>query len=246
MAAVSASPEPRTLEEMHQRFLAARARADAAARQHRAQAAQRTRVAQEAAAKKEIAAKVREVLAPDWIDRQPKRIIARVAAEHRVGVDDIIGPSKHCEVVTARYAAIQAVAEAHPNLSGPQLGQIFGGRDHTTILYALGRLPTKIKPPVHRPDLSPMEEIVHRVADEHGVTVSKIRGRSTSGGILAARHAAMIALAKADPDLSSVAIGRLVNRDHTVVLTVLRRAGVRSEPARKPSSPLAAEGSRRG
>lgn len=50
----------------------------------------------------------------------------------------VFSDSRDRRTVTARHAAICAVAEALPELSSKRLAEIFD-RDHTTILYALGR-----------------------------------------------------------------------------------------------------------
>lgn len=65
-------------------------------------------------------------------------IIAACARRHRVSVADILGPRRFKHIVAARWEAIRAVAAEFPEFSTPRLGRIFG-RDHTTILWALGR-----------------------------------------------------------------------------------------------------------
>lgn len=85
-----------------------------------------------------------ETLGADRIYRSPRRIIARTAVAHGLTSEDILGPSRKGEIFRARLAAIDAVLQLHPALSLPQLGRIFGGRDHTTMLNALrhlGRVP---------------------------------------------------------------------------------------------------------
>ena len=66
-------------------------------------------------------------------------IIKLVALKHRVTHDDIVGPRRDREVVTARYEAIRLVKTHCRDLSFPAIGRIFN-RDHSTILNALGRL----------------------------------------------------------------------------------------------------------
>ena len=69
-------------------------------------------------------------------------IIREVAGRHGMTVGIVLSPRRSRRVVRCRYEAIRAVHEAKPHLSSPELGQIFG-RDHTTILYALGRIGRK-------------------------------------------------------------------------------------------------------
>lgn len=67
-----------------------------------------------------------------------RELIAAAAAEFGVGYRDVLSPDRHDHVVAARHAAIKALKEAKPHLSTPQIGRLFS-RDHTTVLWALGR-----------------------------------------------------------------------------------------------------------
>jgi predicted GTPase len=69
-------------------------------------------------------------------------VIRRVSAETGVQYADIVGRSRTHRIVAARFRAIAAVYEqcrdaTGARLSKPAVARIFGGRDHTTILYAL-------------------------------------------------------------------------------------------------------------
>jgi len=70
------------------------------------------------------------------------KIIADAAALHQMNYRLVMSPRRTAPVVRARHAAIRAVHSAKPWLSSPDLGAIFG-LDHTSILYALGRLKRK-------------------------------------------------------------------------------------------------------
>ncbi|MDH2313087.1 helix-turn-helix domain-containing protein [Methylobacterium brachiatum] len=104
-------------------------------------------------ARAEMDALVFQVLDPEQLAREPKRIIMRVAEAFGVTHADIVGESKTARVVQARWAAIAAVREAWPNKSLPQLGRCFGGRDHTTIMHAIRTMErTGVpQPPTGRP-----------------------------------------------------------------------------------------------
>jgi chromosomal replication initiation ATPase DnaA len=70
--------------------------------------------------------------------------------------------------------------------------------------------------------------IVCRIAEEHGVTFAEIRGPRRQKPILAARKAAVIAVAKHMPQWSMSQIGQFFNRDPTTImhaLGLLRRGG---------------------
>lgn len=145
--------DPGSLQEARERAVAVRLRIDAAARRHADRVAERNRM--EEMAEAEHAARVREARAADLnamrvaveaivpaevLARNPRRIIARVAAEFGVTVADIIRHDRRPSTLRARFAAIHAVKEANPHLTLPQLGLHFGGRDHTSILNALRKI----------------------------------------------------------------------------------------------------------
>ena len=71
---------------------------------------------------------------------QMMQVVARVAGEHGVTVADIMSRSRKANLVLARYDAIASVERQFPGISSVMLGRLFG-RDHTTILHALGRRP---------------------------------------------------------------------------------------------------------
>lgn len=73
-----------------------------------------------------------------------KEIIAHVAAIYCIPVSEILGQRRNRPVVSARFAAMKAVADRRPDLSLPQIGKIFG-RDHTTVLHAINKLGGRAK-----------------------------------------------------------------------------------------------------
>jgi len=73
-------------------------------------------------------------LKPVW------RIIAEEAASAGLSVADIKGPRRTRVVAFARHAAMARVYMERPDLSLPQIGRLFGGRDHTTVLHAVKRM----------------------------------------------------------------------------------------------------------
>jgi chromosomal replication initiator protein len=67
-------------------------------------------------------------------------IIKEVARKYGVSAPDLCGPRKHGprNIQRIRHEAIARVAMERPDMSLPQIGRIFGGRDHTTIMASLG------------------------------------------------------------------------------------------------------------
>lgn len=66
---------------------------------------------------------------------QPTAIINRTAEYFDLAVDDLYGPSRAQQIALARQIAMYLCRELTP-LSLPKIGQLFGGRDHTTVMYA--------------------------------------------------------------------------------------------------------------
>jgi chromosomal replication initiation ATPase DnaA len=69
--------------------------------------------------------------------------------------------------------------------------------------------------------------IIAEVALAHRVTVEDILGSSRSAPLVKARHEAMIEVAIRRPAFSLPQIGRCFSRDHTTILHVLRKYGIR-------------------
>ncbi len=66
-------------------------------------------------------------------------IIAQTASYHNFSIEDLCGPSRTRALVTARQIAMYLCREL-TDLSLPKIGQEFGGRDHTTVMNANGRI----------------------------------------------------------------------------------------------------------
>lgn len=65
----------------------------------------------------------------------PVDIINTTAAYFKLSVDDLYGSSRSQAIATSRQIAMYLCREL-TNLSLPKIGQLFGGRDHTTVMYA--------------------------------------------------------------------------------------------------------------
>lgn len=72
-------------------------------------------------------------------------IVETVAELHRIPVELVMCSGyRSWPIVRARHEAIRTVAEKRPHLSYAQMATFFGCH-HTTILFALRRLPKKPK-----------------------------------------------------------------------------------------------------
>ncbi|WP_370871599.1 chromosomal replication initiator protein DnaA [Curtobacterium sp. A7_M15] len=65
----------------------------------------------------------------------PTDIINHTAEYFKLSVDDLYGSSRSQAIATARQIAMYLCREM-TSLSLPKIGQLFGNRDHTTVMYA--------------------------------------------------------------------------------------------------------------
>lgn len=93
------------------------------------------------------------ICAPSW------RVVARlVAAKAGVDVANLIGPERRTKYVIPRQDAMLAIHEHCPRFSLPQIGEMFGGRDHTTVLYSIEKARAR--------KLSTLSSSVHNPPDD--------------------------------------------------------------------------------
>lgn len=71
-------------------------------------------------------------------------------------------------------------------------------------------------------------EIIYTVSAAYSVTEADIFGNSRKEHIIEARHAAMWEVHKRKPHLSANQIGKIFRRDHTSILSALRKMEARS------------------
>ena len=64
-------------------------------------------------------------------------VIRLVSLKHGIRVSDVKGDSRSRDMVAARDHAIGLVYTHCGPMSTPQLGRLFGGRDHSTIIHSL-------------------------------------------------------------------------------------------------------------
>lgn len=131
----------------------------------------------------------------------------------------------------AHYSRVQAMNRPKPQLvTLPEWRKILvaeapaEGLPETVVPFARKDPPI---PPMfnHRGRICP-HHIIGTMARDFGVTVAEITGPRRGGKVLKARHAVIVAVYQARPDLTLPALGRMFNRDHTTILSALRKAGV--------------------
>ncbi|MEM8777419.1 MAG: chromosomal replication initiator protein DnaA [Cyanobacteria bacterium P01_G01_bin.49] len=75
----------------------------------------------------------------DQISVSPKIIIKVVAENFKLSVEDLKGSSRRREISLARQIGMYLMRQ-HTELSLPRIGEEFGGKDHTTVLYSCDKI----------------------------------------------------------------------------------------------------------
>jgi len=97
----------------------------------------------------------------------PVDIINHTADYFKLTVDDLYGSSRSQAVATARQIAMYLCREM-TNLSLPKIGQLFGNRDHTTVMYANKKITELMKE--RRSIYNQVTELTSRIKQNHRFT----------------------------------------------------------------------------
>ena len=73
-----------------------------------------------------------------------ERILTTVGEKYGVSVEDLKSKTKTASVANARHIAIYLIRK-ETNMSFKDIGKIFGGRDHTTIMASFEKIEINIK-----------------------------------------------------------------------------------------------------
>jgi chromosomal replication initiator protein len=69
----------------------------------------------------------------------PEIILTTVADAFNVSLDDLKGNSRRREISWSRQIAMYLMRQ-HTDLSLPRIGEEFGGKDHTTVMYSCDKI----------------------------------------------------------------------------------------------------------
>jgi chromosomal replication initiator protein len=94
----------------------------------------------------------------------PIEIINAVSTYYKITPDEIYGHSRTAAIAMARQIAMYICREL-TNLSLPKIGQLFGNRDHTTVMYANRKVAEWMKD--RRYIYNQVTEIMTKVRNEH-------------------------------------------------------------------------------
>jgi chromosomal replication initiator protein len=83
-------------------------------------------------------------LLPERQNVQPEKIMELVAREWKTTVDALLGRDRSHKVAEPRQVAMYLMRK-ETDASLPQIGEVLGGRDHTTVMYAIDKIENQIE-----------------------------------------------------------------------------------------------------
>ncbi|NJL23703.1 MAG: chromosomal replication initiator protein DnaA [Leptolyngbyaceae cyanobacterium SM1_3_5] len=72
-------------------------------------------------------------------EASPEVVIAAVSETYKVAIEDLKGHSRRREISMARQIGMYLMRQ-HTGLSLPKIGEVFGGKDHTTVMYSCDKI----------------------------------------------------------------------------------------------------------
>lgn len=73
------------------------------------------------------------------LEVSPESVLFTVVDEFKVSMEELKGNSRRREISMARQVAMYLMRH-HTDLSLPKIGEVFGGKDHTTVLYSCEKI----------------------------------------------------------------------------------------------------------
>ncbi|MBI5838505.1 MAG: chromosomal replication initiator protein DnaA [Chloroflexi bacterium] len=83
-------------------------------------------------------------LLPQPGDVEPEKIVNQVAQYYKLSMDKLLSRDRSRDVARPRQVAMFLLRE-DAKISFPQIGEVLGGRDHTTVMYAIDKIAEEIR-----------------------------------------------------------------------------------------------------
>lgn len=74
----------------------------------------------------------------------PEKIVELVAREWKITADELLGRDRSQKIAEPRQVAMYLMRK-ETDASLPQIGEVLGGRDHTTVMYAIEKIANQIE-----------------------------------------------------------------------------------------------------
>ena len=107
----------------------------------------------------------------EQVEVTPDTVMLAVAETLNVTVDDLKGNSRRREISSARQLGMYLMRQ-HTDLSLPKIGEVFGGKDHTTVMYSCDKVAKQLE---KNPDLN---RTLRQVNERLSASPSSRSGRS--------------------------------------------------------------------
>jgi chromosomal replication initiator protein len=78
-------------------------------------------------------------LMPEKRNVPPNKILEAVAAQSDIDIDDLLGQNRSSKIAIPRQLAMY-ILSSKIDISSPQIGELLGGRDHSTILHGIKKV----------------------------------------------------------------------------------------------------------